>query len=202
MRRWVLPLSAVLLAGAVLWAVTSWPVLRTLGGQGPEGAAEAVLPDTASASADQRRAELAQFLERHPRDGRGWVLLAYAEMEADRFEAAAAAFEKAVNVAPKVAADPAVWCEYADALGMAQGGSLAGRPTELVMHALALRPGHPKALEMAGSAAYERREFKLAAEYWRSLLPQLAPGTQPHGELSQAIARAERLGALSLPAER
>jgi hypothetical protein len=33
-------------------------------------------------------------------------------------------------------------------------------------------------------------------------LPQLTPGTQPHGELSQAIARAERLGALSLPAER
>ncbi len=202
MRRWVLPLSALLLAAAVVWAAMSWPLLRTVGGPGPEDAAEAALPDTAAASADQRRSELVRFLERHPRDGRGWVLLAYAEMEADRFEAAVAAFEKAVAVAPKVAADATVWCEYADALGMTQGGSLAGRPTELVMHALALRPGHPKALEMAGSAAYERRDFKLAAEYWRRLLPQLTPGTQPHGELSQAIARAERLGAVSLPAGR
>lgn len=154
------------------------------------------------AGAQARRAELASFLERHPRDGRSWVLLAYAEMEADRFEAAAAAFEKAVTVAPKVAADPGVWCEYADALGMAQGGSLSGRPTELIQRALALRLTHPRALEMAGSAAYERRDFNAAALHWRQLLPQLEAGSKMHGELSAAVARAERLAALEPPAAR
>jgi hypothetical protein len=64
-------------------------------------------------------------VEHNPRDGRAWALLAMLEFEADRFE-------RAVSTSPKVAADPAVRCEYADALGMAQGGSLAGRPTELI----------------------------------------------------------------------
>ena len=96
-------------------------------------------------------------------------------------------------VSPKVAADPGVLCDWADALGMAQGGRLTGRPAELVARALALRPAHPKALEMAGSAAYERREFALAADYWRRLLPQLADGSAPRRALEDAVARAERL---------
>ena len=145
------------------------------------------------------RVLLRYAVERNPRDGRGWVLLAYAEMEAQQFGAAVAAFEKAVAVSWRVAADPAVWCEYADAAGMAQGGSLAGRPTELVMHALALRADHPKALEMAGSAAYERRDFSEAVRFWRQLLPQLTPQSQAQRELTEAIARAERRGKVELP---
>ena len=72
---------------------------------------------------------------------------------------------------------PAVWCEYADALGMAQGGRLEGRPRELIERALALNPAHPKALEMAGSAAYERGDFAAAARHWKALLAQLAAGS-------------------------
>jgi hypothetical protein len=34
---------------------------------------------------------------------------------------------------PRWRPDPAIWCEYADALGMTQGGRLEGRPRELVM---------------------------------------------------------------------
>jgi hypothetical protein len=33
---------------------------------------------------------------------------------------------------------------------------------------------HPKALEMAGSAAFEQREYSSAVNYWRQLLAQLA----------------------------
>jgi len=198
LRRLAVPLAlAVLLVLAGL-AVNAW--LHREGPPGPnldEGAATPIAIDGA-APADERRAELTRFLERHPRDGRAWVLLAYVDMEAGRYEAAAASFEKALAASPKVAADPAVWCEYADAVGMAQGGSLAGRPTEFVMRALALRPEHPKALEMAGSAAYERRDFREAARYWRQLLPQLQPDSQPQRELTAAIARAERLAAMQI----
>ena len=144
------------------------------------------------------RDHLAHQVERNPRDGRAWALLGYADLEAQRYAAAALAFERALAVNRRVAVDPAVWCDYADALGMAQGGSLTGRPTELVMHALSLQPAHPKALEMAGSAAYERREFKDAAQYWRRLLAQLDDGSQSQRELLAAIARADRLAALSL----
>ncbi len=121
------------------------------------------------------------------------MLLARAEAAADRFAPAVDAYRRALDVAPKVSRDPAIWCEYADALGMAQGGRLAGAPRELVMRALALDPAHPRALEMAGSAAYEAREFASAAGYWRELVRRLPEGSSAQRELAAAIARADRL---------
>ena len=145
------------------------------------------------------REALKAHIERAPRDGRAWLLLARAELDADRFGEAADAYERGVATSRKAALDPAVWCEYADALGMAQGGRLDGRPRELIERALALNAAHPKALEMAGSAAYERGDFAAAARYWKQLLPQLAEGTPAHGELAAAVARAERKAAGRAP---
>lgn len=128
-----------------------------------------------------------------PPDGRAWVLRARSYMEADRFEDAANAYAKGLAASRKVAADPQVWCELADAVGMAQGGRLEGRPRQLVDHALSLNPAHPRALEMAGSAAYEAGDYRLAASYWETLLARVPAGSSTHGELSAAIDRAKRL---------
>ncbi len=76
---------------------------------------------------------------------------------------------------------------------MAQGGTLAGQPRELVMHALTLDPAHPKALEMAGSAAYEQRDYATAVRHWQRLLAQLPERSSEQRELAAAIARAERM---------
>jgi cytochrome c-type biogenesis protein CcmH len=148
-------------------------------------------PESNAALAGGARAELVRHLERSPGDARSWVLLARADFEADRFADAADAYERALAIGPKVALDPGIWCEYADALGMAQGGSLVGKPRELVMRALAQNPTHPKALEMAGSAAYEAGEYASAARYWRELLAQLPQDSREHAELASAIARAD-----------
>jgi cytochrome c-type biogenesis protein CcmH len=124
-----------------------------------------------------------------PLDGRGWVLEARRHMEANRFGEAVSAYEKGLAASRKVAGDPLVWCELADALGMAQGGRLAGRPAELVQKALAIGPTHPRALEMAGSAAVEAGDYARAILYWEQLLAQLPPGSGEHAQLSAAIAR-------------
>ena len=156
-------------------------------------------PDAVSAatggseSVAARRDELVRHLVRNAADGRGWVLLARLDFEADRFDDAAASYRRALASSPKIAADAGVWCEYADALGMAQGGTLTGRPRELVMRALTINAAHPKALEMAGSAAYEQRDFASAARYWRQLLSQLPERSGQREELATAIERAERL---------
>jgi cytochrome c-type biogenesis protein CcmH len=136
--------------------------------------------------------------ERHPRDGRAWVLLARELATRSQFADAVAAYERAL-AQPKLANDPGLWCEYADALGMAQGGTLAGRPAELVAQALALDPAHPQALEMAGSAAYEARDFRTAVVHWKALLARLPPQSSQAIELGAAIARAERLAGTTLP---
>ena len=143
--------------------------------------------------------QLQSHLSRQPRDGRGWVLLARAQADRNEFKAAADAYQKALTVSEKVAKDPGVLCEYADALGMTQGGSLAGRPAELIAKALSINPAHPAALEMAGSVAYEEGRYADAARYWNALLADLTPGSERHRELSAAVARAERKSSVTLP---
>ena len=136
---------------------------------------------------------LRQHLADRPTDGRGWMLLAREEMDRGRYVEAAAAYERAIAASKKVAGDPVVWCELADALGMAQGRRLAGRPAELIGRALAIDGRQPCAREMSGSAAYEAGDFAAAARHWRELLGQLPAGQPAHRELAAAVARAERL---------
>jgi cytochrome c-type biogenesis protein CcmH len=142
----------------------------------------------------------AQALEAHlahtPRDGRGWMLLARLRFEAGQYEAAARAYERATEVSRKVAQDPQVWCELADALAMAQGGSLKGRPREIIDKALGLKGTHPRALEMAGSAAFEARDYPRALFYWETLLGQLEPRSAEHRELQAAVERLRRVADL------
>jgi cytochrome c-type biogenesis protein CcmH/NrfG len=57
------------------------------------------------------------------------------------------------------------------------------------------RSGTPR----VGSAAYERRDFKLAATCWEKLLALMRPGTRQHAELSAAIERAKKRAATVLP---
>jgi cytochrome c-type biogenesis protein CcmH len=145
-------------------------------------------------------ARLQAHLKRQPRDTRGWVLLARALADRNDFVSAATAFEQAVTVpGSKVAKDPGVLVEYADVLGMTQGGRLDGKPTALIEQALAIDPKHPAALEMAGSAAYADGRYSEAVRYWKELLSGLAPGSERHAELSAAVARAERRASVSLP---
>ncbi len=191
------PAAALVLAIAV--PALAFAIYAIVGEPSAVRAGVAVPAPAAGRDASARRDELVTHLARSPRDGRSWVLLARTDFDAERFSDAAAAYEQAIAVSAKVAADPAIWCEFADALGMANGGMLTGKPRELVMQALARDPAHPKALEMAGSAAFEAREYHSASGYWRALLAQMSPGTQAYRDLAAAILHAERL-ALPLPA--
>ena len=148
-------------------------------------------PDLAPTTAADYISRLEAHLKRQPRDARGWVLLARAQAEAERFDVAAVAFKQAIAVSPdKVAKDPSVLCEYADVLAMQQGRSLSGAPLQLVTRALELNNRHPMALEMAGSAAYDEGRYGDATRYWGELLLQLRTGTRRHTELTAAIERA------------
>lgn len=187
--------SRLALVPALLLPVLAFGLYALCGDPGAVsgGAGATTLTGGDSPAAPASRDELVRHLERNPGDGRGWVLLARMEFESDRFAQAAAAYASAIASNLKVAADPAVWCEYADAVGMAQGGKLAGKPRELVLRALALNPLHPAALEMAGGAAFEAQEYAAAAQYWRELLAQLPAQARARIELEAAIARADGL---------
>jgi cytochrome c-type biogenesis protein CcmH len=156
----------------------------------------------AAADTDNHLRRLRAHLDHDPSDARAWVLFARLQAEAGHFAEAAQAYEKALALPSKVARDAGVWCEFADALGMMQGGRLAGRPRELIDRAMMLNPNHPKALEMAGSAAYGQGDYASARRHWQTLLLMLDAGSQPHAELAAAIERAERLARTSISAAR
>ncbi len=156
------------------------------------------LPEPGAASM-QLYGELEQHLNKQPGDARALVLKARLDMRADRFAQAAQAFERAVAGKSRAALDPAIWVEYAEARAMAQGGTLAGEPLRLVHKALELDARHAQALDLAGSAAWEQRDYAGAATQWKRLLVQIPAGTARHGELARAIERAEQRAGMALP---
>lgn len=149
-------------------------------------------------AATDLQTQLAQQLERHPDDGRALVLRARLDAQAQRWDAATAGYGKAVAVSAKVARDPAVWVEYAEARGMLQHGSLLGEPQVLVRKALALDPSHHAALDLAGSAHWEQGDYAQAAVYWERLQRLVSPADPRHEQLSLAIRDARRRAKLAL----
>lgn len=147
-------------------------------------------------------AVLERQLERNPRDVRVRVFKARADSLAGRHAMAVAGYRRALEDSPKVARDPGVWVELAEAIALAQGGTLAGEPRALVDKALALNPGHAAALDLAGSAAWEAGDFPSAVRHWQRLSQQLKPDDPRSAELERAIAQAQRRSSLSLPPPR
>jgi cytochrome c-type biogenesis protein CcmH len=196
-RRVLLVYAAALpVASVLLYLEFGHPQL--IGAPAPPQPLAAI--DAADAGADGTLMQLEAHVAASPGDARAWVMLARLRMQRDQFEPATVAYERALAASAKVARDPLVWCEYADALGMAQGGRLAGKPRELIDKALSLDAAHPRALEMAGSAAYEAGDYRGAAGYWRQLLARLPADSAEHTQLAAAVARAEQRARFVLPA--
>jgi len=134
---------------------------------------------------------LAQRLEKNPDDPRGWMMLARSYYVLQRMPEAVAAYAKAAD---KIKDDADLYADYADALAMSQGRRIEGAPLELVKQALRVDPAHPKALAMAGTEAFNRKDFPRALAYWEKLLPLLPPESELAKSVAGGIAEARELG--------
>jgi cytochrome c-type biogenesis protein CcmH len=145
---------------------------------------------------------LAAKMRERPDDPQGWALLARSMAAMGRFKESADAYEHLAKLVPN---DADVLADYADALGMAQGRSLAGRPTELIREALRINPQHGKALALAGTAALDRGDFAAATKYWEQLASQLPADSADRAQVLAVLAeireRAQAAGK-PLPASR
>jgi len=120
-------------------------------------------------------ARLAARLRENPDDVDGWKLLGRSYGALGRFAESADAYAKAATRAPR---DAQLLADFADALGMARGQSLQGEPEKLVRRALEIDPTNLKALALAGTAQYERKDYKGAANTWRRMLPLVPPDSE------------------------
>lgn len=133
---------------------------------------------------------LAVRQQQNPEDVEGWVMLARSYTSLRRYDDAARAYASAVARLPT---DAQLLADYADLLAMAQGRRLQGEPEKLIARALAVDPKNVKALALAGSVAFEKREYAGALDYWERIL-QLVPAESEFARsLRGSIAQAQTL---------
>lgn len=163
-------------AGALYWQI---------------GTPDALSPSTVAAQdagqptreqIDAMIVQVKQRLEKEPNNVEGWTLLARTHYTLGNFQEAAAAYATLSKLLPN---DADMLADYADALAMSQGRSFAGKPMELVLLALQIDPTQWKALAMLGSEAFDRKDYRAAADYWQRL-QDAAPADSPLRQRVQA----------------
>ena len=187
-------MAAVLATAIPLVAASLYWLLGTPDGLSPQRAAVAggehqITPQQIEAMV----VKLAARLEQNPDDANGWATLARSYAAMQRFPEALAAYAKATALAKD---DAGLLADYADVLATSTGRSLEGRPLELVMQALKLDPNQWKALALAGTAAFNRKDYKTAVVYWEKLLQQLPPDAEFGLSMKSSIAEARQLGGI------
>lgn len=143
---------------------------------------------------DTLLAQIKSNLANNPNDAEGWRLLARAHASLANFDEALPAFEKASALAPN---DADLLADYADALAIAKGFKLAGKPEALLERALKVNPNHEKSLKLAGAAAFERQDFAKVTLLWGRLKEQLPKDSPILPELTAAIEKAQALAKAS-----
>ena len=185
--------------GRGMWAAIALSVVIPLAAVGlylKLGTPQSVSPEMAATDAGQPSGEaphsvsfekiremaekLAERLKQQPNDGEGWSMLARSYRVLGQFKEASEAYAHAVKLVP---GDAQLYADYADSVGMAQGQVLDGEPMRLIAQSLKLDPNNIKALALAGTAAYNKKDFSAAVGYWQKAL-QLSP---PDSEFTQSL---------------
>jgi cytochrome c-type biogenesis protein CcmH len=161
-------------------------------------------PETSSADSSQPDSQMTQpniqanvaalekRLEQNPADVQGWTMLGRSYTAMEKYQEASNAFAKATALKPN---DADLWADYAFTTAMTNGQRLQGKPQELISKSLKLDPDNAKALELAGSAAFETKDYKQAVVYWQRLLAKTPAGSELAQTIAQRIEQAKNLAA-------
>jgi cytochrome c-type biogenesis protein CcmH len=134
--------------------------------------------------------QVKQKLAADPNNVDGWVVLARTYYVTGRADEAVKAYEKATSLIP---GNADLLADYADALGVAQGRSLEGKPEAIIAQALKADPNHWKANALAGTVAFNRKQYAKAAEYWERATAAVPPDSPIAQSLAGSLAEARRL---------
>jgi cytochrome c-type biogenesis protein CcmH len=168
------------------------------------GNPKALNPQTAAPPVDQSSgpmtqaqieanvAKLAQRLKENPNDVPGWTMLSRSLMSMERYAEAATAFEHLTSLSPN---DAEAWADYAEALAMANGHKMAGKPLDAANHALQLDAKNKQALVLMATAAFEAHDYQKSIEYWQKLLPLLPQDSEAAKTVTDQINKSKELAA-------
>ena len=120
-------------------------------------------------------------------DPKAWEMLARSYAAMQKFPEANKAYKRAVELNP---GNAQIMADHADVLAMLQGQSMVGEPTRLFERALVLDPNNLKALALAGSAAFEKKDFAKAAALWSKAQGLAPPGSDFAKGLASSVEEA------------
>ncbi|MCK5903158.1 MAG: c-type cytochrome biogenesis protein CcmI [Cocleimonas sp.] len=132
---------------------------------------------------------LRKKLEAEPNNPEGWYMMGRSYMALKRYKGATEAYEKLLELKPN---DAKVMLFLADAMAMANQGSITGRPTELIEKALTIEPKDRTGLWLGGMAAQEQGDHSKAIQRWNTLMPLLSKSPDQQAEVRQLIAKSKK----------
>ncbi|RFC36997.1 MAG: cytochrome c-type biogenesis protein CcmH [Candidatus Nitrotoga sp. LAW] len=192
--RWGNASIVALVIAVPLLAISLYFILGTPAGLKPQIPTAAV-DEAHPATPEQFEAMvtwLAERLKAEPDNADGWVMLARSYTALNRYQDASAAYSRAVALQPDNAS---VLADQADILAMLKQ-TLQGEPEKIIQQALKIDPNNLKALSLAGSAAFERRDYQSAIKLWQKILDVLPPNSPIVDSVSTSISEARRLAGL------
>jgi len=202
-RRGAHPRSAPLTAGRGIRAALALTLGLPIGALllylqlGTPGAISPPTDDLTSAASPQQVGAMVKRLEARlqsaPDDAQGWARLGRSYFVLERFNEAAAAYARATAL---LANDAELLADYANALAMSQGGLIDDKALAIVERALKVDPTQWKALAIAGSGAFHRKEYARAVGYWKRLRQLAIRDPELDRMLDENIAKAQRLGGI------
>jgi cytochrome c-type biogenesis protein CcmH len=161
-----------------------------------------VVADPGSITVEQFQAmteKLAQHLAANPDDVKGWLMLGRAYKALERHGDAVKALSEAKRRQP---GNVEILVELAEATALAQGRDLEGEPRKLLEQALAIDPNDEKALTLAGTAAFARKDYRAAIGYWERLRKRVPADSELGQALARGIEEARTLGGIEPAPER
>jgi cytochrome c-type biogenesis protein CcmH len=194
-RRWGNASIAALVISVPLLAISLYFMLGTPAGLKPQ-IPTAAIDEAHPATPEQFEAMvtwLAERLKAEPDNAEGWVMLARSYTALNRYQDASAAYARAVVLQPNNAF---VLADYADMVAMLKQ-TLQGEPEKIIRQALKIDPDNLKALSLAGSAAFERKDYPDAIKWWEKILNLLPADSPVAASVSASINEARGLAGLS-----
>jgi cytochrome c-type biogenesis protein CcmH len=176
-------------AGLPLFAAALYLVVGNPGALLPQSDPHAITVQQLDAMVER----LATRLRDSPGDVEGWKLLGRSYSALGRFPESAEAYGKAAALDPR---DAQLLADFADVLAMARGQRLEGEPEKLIARALELDPTNLKALALAGTAAYARKDYATAAAQWEKMLPLVPPDSEDARAIRANVQEARALAGM------
>ena len=189
------------IAGAGYWAMGSpsgagvepGGVAAAGAGQNGQASGGAASHQTTAEQIEAMTEKLTARLKDQPDDAEGWAMLGRSYTVLGRHPEALPAYERAIALRTD---DAQLLADYADSLAVKNQRVLAGEPMKWVEKALKIDPRNVKALALAGSNAFDRKDYAGAVKYWEQVV-QFGPTDSNYVQQVQAsLAEARELGGL------